>query len=225
MNIKQLLQDDADIKAAIGKVKKEGRTLGALKEPTDEQKARLAAILATDLTALEDKADVIAEQLAIARRLQDTERTSGDPAFIAQLQTGVDHATEKPWGPQVAADAPLHVKAEARHAALGVFAMAVRAAYSGGGTDPRLMAAATGAGTQVDSTLGFAVPREVAPGIERNMFESGKILSRVDARSISGNSIAYNMFTETSRADGQHVQAGADGNEAPQGRRAGRDDR
>jgi HK97 family phage major capsid protein len=34
------------------------------------------------------------------------------------------------------------------------------------------------------------------------MFEVGDVLSRVDARDISGNAITYNVFDETSRADG-----------------------
>jgi hypothetical protein len=54
-NIKQLLQDEADTKAAIAKLKKEGRTLAAVETPTDEQKARLTAILSTELTALEEQ--------------------------------------------------------------------------------------------------------------------------------------------------------------------------
>jgi HK97 family phage major capsid protein len=86
--------------------------------------------------------------------------------------------------------------------ALGAFAQAVRFAALGQGiADPRLQAAATGAGTQSDSNLGFAIPTEVAPGIEREMYDSGEILSRVDARTVTGNSIAYNVLDETSRAD------------------------
>jgi HK97 family phage major capsid protein len=86
--------------------------------------------------------------------------------------------------------------------ALGNFAMAVRAAAYGQ-TDDRLHAAATGAGTQVDSNMGFAVPMEIAPGIERDMFETGDLLSRVDARTITvGNTMTYNLVDSTSRADG-----------------------
>jgi HK97 family phage major capsid protein len=115
---------------------------------------------------------------------------------------GRDRAEQAPWGPEVAASAPAHVRTEAQHIALGRFALAVRAQAMGQAADPRLFAAATGAGTQVDSNLGFAVPQEVAPGIEREMFEGGEILSRVDARTVSGNAIAYNVIDQTSRADG-----------------------
>jgi HK97 family phage major capsid protein len=197
MNIKQILQDQADNAAAVRKAKAEGRTLMALKERTPEQTARLDAVFA-ELTALEEAGETIAANLAKAKRLQDDERQ----APTGRIEVGVDHATERPWGPAVAANVPAYLQAEARHRALGTFALAVRAAYSGGGTDPRLMAAATGAGTQVDSNLGFAVPMEVAPGIEREMYTSGELLSRVDARTVSGNSIAYNVFDETNRTDG-----------------------
>jgi HK97 family phage major capsid protein len=64
------------------------------------------------------------------------------------------------------------------------------------------MAAATGMGTQVDSSMGFAVPHEVAPGIEREMYANGEVLSRCDVRTIGGNAISYNVLDETSRADG-----------------------
>jgi len=199
MNIKQILQDQADNAAAMRKAKKEGRELMAIDaaKRTPEQEARLTAVFA-DLTQFEEASETIAANLANARRLQDDERQ----APTGRVEVGADHATERPWGPPVAATAPAYLQAEARHLALGNFALAVRAAYSGGGTDPRLMAAATGSGTQIDSNLGFAVPMEVAPGIEREMYTSGEILSRVDARTVSGNSIAYNIFDETSRADG-----------------------
>ena len=113
MNIKQLIQDEADNRAAQAKVKKEGRDLMALKEPTAEQKARLEAVM-TELTALEEKGEEIAANLARARRLQDDERRAGTPT----VTFGADHATEKPWGPTVAADASPLTKAEARHLAL-----------------------------------------------------------------------------------------------------------
>ena len=203
MNIKQLIQAETENRAAIAKLKKEGRTLNAVvaKDRTPEQAARLTAVF-TELDALEETGETLAADLVTARRLQDTERHSGDPAFAARIQPGVDHATERPWGPLAAADASPLLQAEARHLALGTFAQAVRAAAYGD-VDPRLHAVATGAGTQVDSNMGFAVPMEVAPGIEREMYETGEILSRVDARTITvGNTMTYNLIDETSRADG-----------------------
>jgi HK97 family phage major capsid protein len=200
MGIKELRQAKVDLEAAEKGLKAEGRTLMAIgaDKRTPEQIARLDAIE----TALDQNAEaqkVNAKEIARAEKFLADERASS----TLEIQVGTDRATEKPWGPTVSASAPKHVQDEVRHLALGTFAKAVRAAGMGEGVDPRLMAAATGAGTQVDSNLGFAVPREVAPGIEKEMFEGGELLSRVDTRTISvGNSIAYNVLDSTSRADG-----------------------
>jgi len=196
MNIKQLKQDAADNAAAQAKLKAEGRRLLAVAEPTADQKSRLTAIN-TELDTLADQAATITERLAMAQKFADEERAAG----AAPIQMGQDRAELRPWGPQLAANAAPHLVREAQHTALGNFALAVRAAASGQ-PDVRLMAAATGMGTQVDSSMGFAVPHEVAPGIEREMYETGDILSRCDVRTIGGNSISYNILDETSRADG-----------------------
>jgi HK97 family phage major capsid protein len=201
MNIKALRQAKADNDAAQAKLRKEGRDLLATTAATrtSEQTARLDAIDA-EMDTLVAQAAVTATDLARAERYADDERRQGSFVEGTSVQTGRDHATERPWGPTVASDAPAYRQAEARHLALGTFAQAVRAAAYGD-TDPRLFAAATGAGTQSDSNLGFAVPTEIAPGIEREMYTSGDVLSRVDARTVSGNSITYNVLDETSRAD------------------------
>lgn len=195
-SIKQIKQDVADNDRAIAALKQEGRTLMANATRTPEQEARLTAI-ETDIDAKTAAASMLATELARASKFADDERNSGSP----NVQPGKDHAEEKPWGPVVAENAPQAVRDEARHIALGTFAQAVRYAAMGQGADPRLFATAQGAGTQQDSNLGFAVPIEVAAGIERDMFDVGDLLSRVDARSITGNTIAYNVFDETSRAD------------------------
>jgi HK97 family phage major capsid protein len=200
-NIKQLLQDEADTKAAANKLKKEGRALNAIAEPTPEQAERLVAVFA-ELDALDDKQETIAANLVKARRLQHDERQA--PTIVP----GEDRSAAKAWGPTLHADATPEMKAEARLAALGEFAIAVKNATSGTGfdsrlTDPRsLSAAASGMGTSVPSDGGFAVPLEVASGIERDMFAAGDLLGRVDARTISGDAIAYNVIDETSRATG-----------------------
>lgn len=198
MNIKQLRQAVADNNAAQAKLKAEGRNLMAVTadKRTPEQTARLDAI-DTELNALAAAASTLAEDMARAERYQAEE--------IAQsrgVEVGTDRATLRPWGPEVAANAPEHARREAEHIALGNFALAVRAAGMGQAADPRLYAAATGGGTQSDSNLGFAVPQEVAPGIERDMFAVGNLLSRCDVRTVTGNSITYNLLDSTSRADG-----------------------
>lgn len=193
-NIKQLIQDEADHKKAIATLTREGRALGAVEKPTPEQAARYNAVFA-ELTVAEDQLEATAADLVKARKFQEAERAS-----TTVIEVGVDHATEKAWGPTLHSDATPAMQIEARQAALGEFAIAVKNAMTGMAPDPRLFAAATGMGTAVPSEGGFAVPHEVAAGIERNMFASGELLSRVDARTISGDSIAYNVIDETSRA-------------------------
>lgn len=195
MGIKALKQAKADNAAAQAKLRAEGRKLLAVADPTDDQTARISAING-ELDALTSAEADIAAKLAQAQRFADDERNTP-----SQIEVGTDRATLAPWGPQVAASAPAYARREAEHVALGNFALAVRAAGMGHGLDPRLHAAATGGGTQSDSNLGFAVPDEVAPGIERDMFAAGEILSRVDQRTVTGNSITYNLLDETSRAD------------------------
>lgn len=109
--------------------------------------------------------------------------TSVPPAVVV----GKDRETEKPW---------------AQSGGLGGFLQAVRIAEQGV-VDPRLMkAAATGGGEAVGPDGGYAIPMEYAAGIEKTMWESGQILSRVDDVPINGNAITYNVISETSRTDG-----------------------
>jgi HK97 family phage major capsid protein len=197
MGIKQIRQDKADNDAAQARLKAEGRGLMAVAAPTDDQKTRLTAINDA-LDELAVQAADITSRLAMAERFQDEERNTPPSSVVL----GQDRAAGAPWGPQVPAGAGVLAITEARHIALGNFAQACRVAALGQGLDPRLHAAATGAGTQSDSNLGFAVPNEVAPGIEREMYMSGEVLSRCDVRTVTGNSIAYNVLDEISRADG-----------------------
>src|SRR3954471_1599509 len=101
MNIKQLIQDEADTKAAITKAKKEGRTLNALKERTPEQTARLDAVFA-ELDALDEKLEATQAALSKARRLQDDERAS---TSFTTLETGDDRKAAQAWGPTLHSDA------------------------------------------------------------------------------------------------------------------------
>lgn len=196
MNLKQLRQDRADLAAKLAGLKAEGWKLGAVAvaSRTPEQVAALAKV-DTDI------AETMAAQAVNETELARAQRYVAENTPAPSVEPGQDRAELKPWAPKAAADASPLVKDELRHLAFGNFAMAVRAAAYGD-TDVRLHAAATGAGTQQDSNLGFAVPNDVAPGIEREMFETGDILSRVDARTITGNNMTYNLQDETSRADG-----------------------
>lgn len=142
MNLKQLIQAQADGLAAIAKLRREGRELFALETRTPEQDARLKAVLGTELTALENAQETIESNLATARRLQDEERKAPAAATAPVIQMGVDHATEKPW------------------AGLGEFLQAVSRADSNQGIDPRLMASISGASTSVPADGGHLVRQD-----------------------------------------------------------------
>jgi len=141
------------------------------------------------------------ELAAIADEVTRYERAAkAEPVSASRLEVGTDHAAERPWGPRLPEQASAQTQKEVRQAALGEFAIAVRSAMNGTGFDPRLTAAASGMGSAIPSDGGFAVPVEIAAGIERNMFAGGELLSRVDVRSISSDNMAYNVIDETSRA-------------------------
>ena len=159
---------------------------------TPDQTARLDAI--------EVKIAALDKDIDRASRLMEAERASGSADLINRIELGADRATERPWGPRLPENASAKIITEVRQAALGEFAIAVKNAMTGKVADPRLFAAATGMGTSIPSDGGFAVPIEVAAGIERDMFAGGELLSRVDARTITSDNMAYVVVDETSRA-------------------------
>ena len=112
----------------------------------------------------------------------------------------LDREAAAPWIPEPVADTE-RARKDAWDAGFGAWAIAISNATRGLGVDQRLLAQ-TGMSEGIPSEGGFAVPPEFAPGLEREMFELGQILSRVDERVVSGNSITYNVLDETSRADG-----------------------
>ncbi len=200
MDIRVVRQNAADNAAAQATLKAEGRKVLAVAadKRTPEQIARLAAI-DTELETLTASAVTIATELARAERFADAERQAGTGA----VEVGQDRAALRPWGPNVPSGASAQTVTDARRAALGEWAMAVRRASAGEGIDQRLYAvAASGLNSVNPADGGFAIPAEMGAGIERNMFESGQILSRVDARTVSGDAISYLVMDETSRVDG-----------------------
>lgn len=141
------------------------------------------------------EADIAREEklIEIDRKLAQTEPP---PAITG----GDDRRAQASWSPEPW-DESDEARQHARETGLGLWAIAVRAATQGRGMDPKLVAAATGHGEALPSEGGFAVPPEFAPGIEREMFTLGRMLSLVDERVVSGNAITYNVLDETSRAD------------------------
>jgi HK97 family phage major capsid protein len=174
-------------------LKAEGLTL--LEVPsadrTPEQAARLDAI--------EARVAVLDKEIDRAAKLMESDRASGSVEFT-KLQTGADRGAERPWGPRLPDQATADTRTQVRQAALGEFAIAVKNVMTGRGTDPRLFAAATGMGTAIPSDGGFAIPQDLAPGIEEYMFAGGELLSRVDSRPITGNNMAYVVVNETDKS-------------------------
>jgi HK97 family phage major capsid protein len=192
MTVKMLRQKKADLVA-------EGKVLLAAAATEDR---RLTDAERTRDDEINAELDLINADLIRAERQAERERDTmlQNAEKATTIVMGVDHASERPWGPRLPANASADVQTQVRQAGLGEFAIAVMNATTGMGLDPRLGAAATGMGTAVPSEGGFAVPTELAPGIEREMFTTGELLSTVDVRDISGDNMAYNVIDETSRA-------------------------
>jgi HK97 family phage major capsid protein len=86
----------------------------------------------------------------------------------------------------------------------GEFFMAVKnAALRPSEIDPRLKSLkATGMNEAIPSQGGFLVPPQVASGIIEKMYNTGTLLGLVNRDPVTGNSMAYNIVDEDSRADG-----------------------
>ena len=185
MNINALRQRRAEAAKALSKLLADHTTAATASTPVrgfspDEKTAQADA--RQDIANLDE---LIAAEAARIELDKDRVNAGATP----RIEVGRDLAAEKPWntGPK----------------GLGEFAKAVRHAQTGNGIDPRLYnAAGSGMNEAVGGDGGFAVPVEFATEIERGMFQTGAILSRVDARNISGNAMSYTLLKETSRADG-----------------------
>jgi HK97 family phage major capsid protein len=215
-NIKQLIQDEADNKAAITKaetplrkVKKEARELMALETRTAEQEARFKAVvkeldpLEDALSALHETRDEIAANLTLARRLQDDERKEG-----AKIEVGKNREEEKAatLGEVMQAMAYQGFKMQGRsdRAATilpsGVSAHVIAAI---GGQDA-LMAAASGASSGVPESGGLLVRNEWNTSLLDRVKEEGKLAPRCFQMPIGeGNDgVEAPYVDETSRATG-----------------------
>ena len=103
----------------------------------------------------------------------------------------------------------MHVRAEdqpwgtATGAAFGEFLVAVKRAKLGGYQDPRLFAAAQGAGEAVDADGGYLVGQDMIVDLTKAI-NSGAILSRVGRIPLKAgaNGVTVRVISETSRATG-----------------------
>ena len=207
-NIKQLIQDEADNKAAIAKLKKEGRTLNAIEATarTPEQVARFTALFA-ELDALEDTAETIAADLKIVRRLQEDERALG-AALPAPIALGADHEAERPAsiGEVMQAMAYQALKATGRNDRAAVIlpsGVSPHVIAAIGGPDV-LQAAAAGAASGIPESGGVLVRNEWNTSLLERVQEEGKLAPKCFPMPIGEGSdgVEAPYVDETSRATG-----------------------
>lgn len=183
---KQLQQARADLinegKAIFTLADTSGRDLSDVEKTRDDEiNARLVAL----------DADLAREE---TRRDRERSLGASQPA-ASRLQVGRDLAETKPWG----ADTGF---------GFGEFLMAVHRQKVGIDFDPRLRAAAQGAGENVGADGGFAVQTDFKDMVELRM-TGGEIISRCTPMEISGpsNGVEMNMIDETSRVTGSRFGA------------------
>src|SRR5690349_11823739 len=115
-DIRQLKQNKAekDAKIAAIAVEMQGLLEVAFDKRSDEQKAKITALQA-------DKAKLTTELAALTAEIALQEEYLNAHTGKPSVQVGKDRATERPWGPQLHADATAEMRVEANKAALGEF--------------------------------------------------------------------------------------------------------
>ena len=169
----QLIQSRADARKALRAL------LDAAVDVETKTPRELTAEEATQAAAFEARITAVGAEIDREERLR-----AAEAAGSAQPIHTHDLSVDRPW----------------RN--FGEYLQAVHKAHSGGAHDPRLFAVATGMGEHVGADGGFAVPVQFAAGIEKEMWDTGQLLSRVNERPIEGNAMTFNVIDETSRADG-----------------------
>lgn len=123
---------------------------------------------------------------AVSREILSAKREATKAA--PQITVGTERETQRPW------------------ANAGEFFAAVHRAHpqvSGGNTDPRLFAAATGMSQGSGSEGGFTVPSQMSSAIWDRLSQSpDSLLARTDNYTIEGESQEFLAIDETSRARG-----------------------
>jgi HK97 family phage major capsid protein len=167
--LRQMLADwRAKAQAINGLAEKESRSL------TDGEQTEFNAAIA--------ECEKLQTQIAAQEKLLEIERVA--PA--AQIEVGVDHATEKPF-----ASLAEQLKAVRTHAT-----------SKGTKSDPRLFAAALGGNETVDSEGGFLVAPEFAPGVWQRTYDVSVLAQRCFDQPMTSNRLVINAVDEDSRADG-----------------------
>lgn len=150
-----------------------------------------------ELATLKERRAAIDRQLAVIEEQREAERTmpasgatEADAPPVANIQRVHDNAVDRPWG-------------EKSGSPFGEFLIAVRNARTAGVTDPRLFAAAQGAGEAVGEDGGFLVGQSMITDLTKRLY-AGALLSRVQRIPLSPgtNGVDINVIKETSRATG-----------------------
>lgn len=185
--LKQLRDDLVKNTAAQKALKKEGRELMALAEPTPDQQARIPKVL-EELTALETTADDLTQRIADLERVQETD--ARQPA--TQVVMGKNHAEEKPvsWGEFLQGVAYQRAPE-----------LAARAGYV---WQPHIQAAVSGASSGVSADGGALVRTDWSTALLTKAQENSKLLPKCDQLPIGDgfDGIEAPYINETSRATG-----------------------
>lgn len=217
VKVNELKQKHITAKAALNTLLEQISAARAVAMPILEKQMQGTALTADETKALTDANAKLAElspREFAARRLEamaeqeyqdEVERLASDDKTqerqrranggrSRRIETH-DNAEDRPW-------------AEGQRG-LGEFCQAVHRAQTGQGIDPRLIqASATGMNEVMGPDGAFALPNEQASEMEEKLFESGQILSQVDARDIGGETMTYTVVgSETSRVDGSRQGA------------------
>jgi HK97 family phage major capsid protein len=199
LRIKQIRQAQVDAKAAIKAVI--DKCAAEKRAPSEVEK--------TNVTEQESTLSALAEELAMVTRQAERERADAEASATAAADAASASASA-PGAPriEVGQDRELDPK---RPGLFGMQLHAVRRFAIAGGrmsTDDQkllgpMMAAATGAGTDVPADGGFLVGQERTTTILQRSYSQGELLKRVARLPIGpgSNGAKFPAIDETSRAD------------------------
>ncbi|MHC4635684.1 MAG: phage major capsid protein [Planctomycetota bacterium] len=182
--ITEMRAEIGDLMENLGKMK--AQVIAENREPNEEERQNAADLL--------DRVDELEKVIALEERIQKKEEKLSKPA-------------EKPTKPEPKDTSRSKQQQEKkdRFLTFGEQLQAVMRARIDGVVDPRLYKrAAAGMSETVASDGGFLVQTDFATELIQNVFETGKLASRVNKISMSGNanSIKFNGIDESSRATG-----------------------
>lgn len=166
---------------------------------TEDEKARDDALNAKI-------ADLKAEVERIERAQANTAAAAEAEGTGSRISGGHDRFLDKPWGPEIPANASDHERTKLMEIGLGNFLGAVAQANTpGGGVDPRLIRAdVSGASSGVPSDGGYFVRTDYSDFLLGRGIEQSMLAPMCDTVPIGENSdgLEAPMFDETSRATG-----------------------